>query len=85
MAVGDEYGLTEDLYQQLIGRYVATIEVLGKRVFAKDQYIAKLETENAHLGAQVAKFLAEPPLEFKEEDVYYGDNPPEAPTPKRKK
>lgn len=85
MAIGDEHGLTEDLYQALIGRYVSTIEVLGKRIFAKDQHIAKLETENAHLESQVAKFLGEPPLGLKEGDVYYGDNPPEAPKPKGKK
>lgn len=88
MAAGDEFGLSEDLYQQLIGRYVASIEVLSKRIFAKDRHIAELETENAHLEAQVAKFLSEPPLELnKQEDieVYYGDTPPTTPAPKRKK
>lgn len=65
MAIGDEHGLTEDLYQKMIGRYVATIEVLSQRIFAKDQYIAKIESENAELEAQVSKFLAEPPLEYK--------------------
>ena len=55
MAAGDEYGLTEDLYQQLIGRYVSTIEVLSKRIFAKDQHIAKIETRNAELEATVLK------------------------------
>lgn len=47
MAAGDEYGLTEDLYRQLIGSYVVTIEVLSKRIFAKDQYIAQLEAQLA--------------------------------------
>lgn len=82
MAVGDEYGLTEDLYQQLIGRYVATIEVLSRRIVAKDQHIAKIETENAKLENMAYARLAD---ELNEGDVYYGDNPPQAPAPKRKK
>lgn len=49
MAVGDENNLNEELYHQLIGRYVSTIEVLTKRIFAKDQHIAKLETQMAHM------------------------------------
>lgn len=43
MAVGDEIGVTEDLYKNLIGGYVSAIEVLSKRIFAKDQHIATLE------------------------------------------
>jgi hypothetical protein len=45
MSVGDEFGLTEDLYHRLIGRYVAAIEVLTQRLAAKDQHIAKIEAE----------------------------------------
>ena len=76
MAIGDEHGLTEELYHQLIGRYVATIEVLSKRVFAKDQHIVKIETENAQLGAKLAALENDPP---KDEDVRFvaeGEEPP---------
>lgn len=81
MAAGDEHGLTEDLYQQLIGRYVSTIEVLSKRIFAKDQYIAKLETENSQLETQ----LLNKTLASHDGEVYYGEAPPDVPIPKRKK
>lgn len=88
MAVGDEIGLTEPLYQELIGRYVATIEVLTKRLVAKDQRIAVLETQEVNLVGKITELErmrgAQVP-EPKEGDVYYGDNPPEAPAPKRKK
>ncbi len=43
--VGDEVGFSEELYHQLIGRYVATIEVLTKRLVLKDQHISKLESD----------------------------------------
>lgn len=82
MAVGDEVNLNEDLYHQLIGRYVATIEVLVRRNNLKDQKIAILETqqakfEAAHQGAGcgVDAVVSEP----KEGDIAFGDaegNPP---------
>jgi hypothetical protein len=81
MAVGDEIGLSEDLYQKLCGRYVSAIEVLTLRAVAKDQHIAKLETQLAQLEA--AQATDEP----KEGDVIYlapGEEPP-APAPKGKK
>lgn len=53
MTVGDEFGLSEDLYSALIGRYVATIEVLSKRIFAKDQHIGKLEAKIAELETEI--------------------------------
>lgn len=71
MAVGDEFGLTEDLYQQLIGQYVTTIAVLSKRIVAKDQKIAVLEAQlSQHIENQHGP---------KEGDIAYGDaegNPP---------
>jgi len=70
MAIGDEFGLSEDLYHQLIGRYVSTIEVLVRRSNLKDQRIAILESQLAD-KAQVP--------EPKEGDIVYGDpegNPP---------
>lgn len=73
MAAGDEIGLTESLYHELIGRYVSTIEVIVKRGNLKDQKIAILETQLAQLEAAAAK--GEP----KEGDIAYGDaegNPP---------
>lgn len=76
MSIGDEHGLTEELYHQLIGRYVATIEVLSKRIFAKDQHIARVETENAQLGAKLAALEQDSP---KDEDVKFitdGEEPP---------
>ena len=78
MAKGDEFGLTEDLYHQLIGRYVATIEVLSKRIFAKDQHIAILETQMAQLEAEATS-------EPKEGDIRYGEEGPEAPQSQGKK
>jgi hypothetical protein len=81
MAIGDEIGLSEDLYQTLIGRYVAAIEVVTKRSALKDQHIAKLETQLAQLEAAQAK---EGPQEG---DVIYlgeGEEPP-ATAPKGKK
>ena len=87
MAVGDEFGLNEDLYHTLIGRYVATIEVLVRRGNLKDQRIAVLETQNAELEAKVFStekdlaVMAEARDAKKEEgDIAYGDaegNPPE--------
>jgi hypothetical protein len=73
LAVGDEVGLTEDLYCNLIGRYVSTIEVLSKRSVLKDQHIARLETQLALLEAAQGKDL-------NPGDVVYladGDEPPE--------
>lgn len=81
MSVGDEHGLSEELYHQLIGRYVATIEVLTKRLFAKDQHIVKIETENAQLGAQLA--AKEEPKEG--EVMYVTEEEFKALKPKRKK
>lgn len=84
MAVGDEIGLTEDLYQELIGRYVATIEVISKRIVLKDQRIAKLETEASQYDARIAeleKQLAEPKTKNgkkpKDGDVHFGEQPPQ--------
>jgi hypothetical protein len=80
MAVGDEFGLSEDLYQKLIGRYVSAVEVLTQRITAKDQHIAKLETQQALTEAKS--------VEPAEGDVMYvapGDEPPTAaPKGKRK-
>lgn len=45
MTAGSEIELTEEIYQQLIGRYVATIEVLNRRIAIKDKYIADLEAK----------------------------------------
>lgn len=72
MAVGDEHGLTEDLYHQLIGRYVATIEVLSKRIVAKDQYIARLETEASMYDSKVAR-LEKEAIEKISQDAEEGD------------
>lgn len=92
MGVGDEFGLTEDLYHQLIGRYVATIEVLTKRIIAKDQHIARIETENAMLGAENFKFkeleslssgIEEGTIKLGDENGPFEDGP--AVSPKRKK
>lgn len=43
--IGDEVGLTEDLYVNMIGRYAAAVEVLTKRIALKDQELARLEGE----------------------------------------
>lgn len=45
LAAGDEIGLTEELYVSMIGRHAAAIEILAKRITAKDQRIAELEIE----------------------------------------
>lgn len=82
MGVGDEIGLTEPLYQELIGRYVATIEVLTKRLVAKDQKIAMLETENSKLETQL---LDKTQTLHPGEVVYLTDGELEAIKPKRKK
>lgn len=81
MSVGDEFGLTEDLYHKLIGRYVAAIEVLSQRLVAKDQHIAKLETQQVQ--SEMAQGVDRP----KDGDVMYldPDETPPSPTPKRKK
>lgn len=71
MAVGDEVGLSEELYQSLIGRYVAAIEVLTKRLVLKDQHISRIETENAQLGAKLAQAANDTPDEPKEGDIKY--------------
>lgn len=76
MAIGDEHGLTEELYHQLIGRYVSTIEVLSKRIFAKDQHIARIETENAQLGAKLAKLEGDSPKDGDVRFVADGEEPP---------
>lgn len=90
MAVGDEFGLTEDLYQQIIGRSVAAIEVLSKRIVAKDQHIARIETENANLASRIGalqdkvneatalveKVAKKGKAAPKDGDVYYGEQPP---------
>ncbi len=55
MAVGDELGFSEDIYHVLIGRYVAAVEVLGKRIIMKDQHIAKLESEQAKSNVEQVK------------------------------
>lgn len=79
MSIGDEVGLSEDLYQALIGRYVAAIEVLTRRSILKDQHIAKLETE-------AARHVEEQASEPKEgEVVYMTDEEFKATGPKRKK
>lgn len=87
MGAGDEIGLTEPLYQELIGRYVATIEVVTKRLIVKDQRIAVLETQNAILEAKVAELegmRGAVASEIKEGDVYYGEEPPTV-SPRKKK
>jgi hypothetical protein len=43
--VGDDVGLTEDLYVSMIGRYAAAVEVLTKRIGLKDQELVRLEAE----------------------------------------
>jgi hypothetical protein len=43
--VGDEIGLTEELYTGMIGRYAAAVEVLTKRITLKDQELVRLEAE----------------------------------------
>jgi hypothetical protein len=50
--IGDEISLTEDLYHQLLGRYITTIEVLVKRIAVKDQKIVELERELENYGAK---------------------------------
>jgi len=75
MAIGDEFGLSEDLYHQLIGRYVSTIEVLVRRSNLKDQRIAILEAEAKKVLDNALANTPEP----KEGDIVYGDpegNPP---------
>lgn len=42
--IGDEVGLTEELYQKMIGQYATAVEVLTRRVQVKDQRIMELET-----------------------------------------
>lgn len=59
MGVGDEANFTEELYHQIIGRLVATIEVFSKRIVAKDQYIAKLEARLAGQDGEVKDELPE--------------------------
>lgn len=67
MAAGDEFGLSEDLYNVMIGRYVSTIEVLVRRGNLKDQKIAELE---AKLAEVTANALANTP---KDGEVKFGD------------
>jgi hypothetical protein len=43
--VGDDVGLSEELYVGMIGRYAAAVEVLTKRIQLKDQELVRLETE----------------------------------------
>jgi hypothetical protein len=43
--VGDDVGLTEELYVSMIGRYAAAVEVLTKRIQLKDQELVRLDAE----------------------------------------
>lgn len=43
--VGEDIALSEDVYQRLIGQYAAAVEVLNRRIAAKDQHIVELESK----------------------------------------
>lgn len=43
MPQGNEIELSEQLYLELIGRYVSAIEVLNRRIEVKDNRIQELE------------------------------------------
>ncbi len=58
--IGDEVGITEDLYNIMIGRHAVAVEVLSKRIAIKDQRIAELEAFQAEITANA---LANTPKE----------------------
>jgi len=67
MAIGDEINVTEALYQELIGRYVSTIEVLTRRSNLKDQRIAILESAPPENVPEFASGPKEGDMKYEEE------------------